>query len=731
MMKRLLVMVALLMAVGTAYAANYDFAGGVAGNDWNDANNWVTLTSIYDARSTGTTAGAPPTGSDRVVIRDNVTATLSGEGYMGLVGAGIYNGVGAVEYLDTDLVTLLWAEPAKLVMESGAFLHTLVVKNTGNAWVVGGVYGGEMEVKGGSLSPDYYLYIGKGGNYTYKDRSGITPVGKLTLSAGGTLVPYFDGVNGTKTRIKVGYAGGNGTLIIDGADLPRWKNATGINQAGVQLYVGEGTAGDATNDATWGYFEFKGGSLNSDENFAFGSNAGKAKLIVSGGSLLSGGDVYIGWGNNHNNVDYADAGSLSYGDGTVSGNAVWICDRLGIGHQNGRGTLTIKDTATFRYNMAVTGNSNENSIGRSVVMGTVPATNVAGNGVGVVNVEGGTFQYMPTASNTTRGTVRLGWTWDNRAATTKDPTFVLDVFSRGEINQTGGVVLFEAHGTTKSAVTPSDQYLVLGSSYLNQAKNNATGIIDVSGGVFKTVGKEVRVYTDPNDEETYLTTVVVKTHMILAQNKDTTGIVKIGRNASFSVDGNFTMAPGAETGASAKLVLDFGNPSNARLDVTGVATLAQTLELNSVGGYRPKENDTMVVIRSTDPNAVYYSGDFSTIITNITRGSQGQPFFAGSKSAGDYIATFRGLTYGDANGDHKVDGSDLALMGGSWMKTGQTWATCEFSGDPNGLVDGSDLALMGGNWMWPPAPGPGAALPEPATLALLGLGGLAVIRRKR
>jgi len=54
---------------------------------------------------------------------------------------------------------------------------------------------------------------------------------------------------------------------------------------------------------------------------------------------------------------------------------------------------------------------------------------------------------------------------------------------------------------------------------------------------------------------------------------------------------------------------------------------------------------------------------------------------------------------GDANGDRRVDGADLVLLGKSWYKrVGEAGydARADFNGD--GIVDGADLAILGKNW---------------------------------
>jgi len=85
---------------------------------------------------------------------------------------------------------------------------------------------------------------------------------------------------------------------------------------------------------------------------------------------------------------------------------------------------------------------------------------------------------------------------------------------------------------------------------------------------------------------------------------------------------------------------------------------------------------------------------------------------------------------GDLDGDGFVGIADLNLVLGDWNKS---VPPADARADPSGdnFVGIADLNFVLGNWNagTPPAAA-GAAVPEPAGLALLGVGGLALVRRR-
>lgn len=101
----------------------------------------------------------------------------------------------------------------------------------------------------------------------------------------------------------------------------------------------------------------------------------------------------------------------------------------------------------------------------------------------------------------------------------------------------------------------------------------------------------------------------------------------------------------------------------------------------------PSEKGALSLVNSYD---AAFSPDGGTVYLNIQ--------FAGDVNEHGYLIAIRfndGLC-GDLNGDGAVDGSDLAIVLGSWNPISCAGCVADINGD--GVVDGSDLALVLGTW---------------------------------
>ncbi len=101
----------------------------------------------------------------------------------------------------------------------------------------------------------------------------------------------------------------------------------------------------------------------------------------------------------------------------------------------------------------------------------------------------------------------------------------------------------------------------------------------------------------------------------------------------------------------------------------------------------------------------------------------------GTVDSGDVdflVTTILGTQFGDFNLDGVIDTTDLAILATNFGLPAPGWAGGDANGD--GLVDTTDLTILATNFGFVAG---SAAVPEPASIALMGAAMLALCRRRR
>ena len=93
------------------------------------------------------------------------------------------------------------------------------------------------------------------------------------------------------------------------------------------------------------------------------------------------------------------------------------------------------------------------------------------------------------------------------------------------------------------------------------------------------------------------------------------------------------------------------------------------------------------------------------------------------------VEDYAGTYLGDFDLSGHVDATDLAILKAGFGQPSLGFAAGNANGDT--YVDATDLAILKATFGLSAAPTAGTEVPEPATVGLLGLGGLAMFRRRR
>jgi autotransporter-associated beta strand protein len=278
----------------------------------------------------------------------------------------------------------------------------------------------------------------------------------------------------------------------------------------------------------------------------------------------------------------------------------------------------------------------------------------------------------------------------------------------------------------------------------------ATGAFRVAAGASATIASLVTGGTSNSIVKSGLGTLTLTNATTHTGGTTVTAGTLILGNADATAGGTINIADGALAQAQA------GLPK---------AVTVSTLSTNT-GGKLDLTDNSMVVKGMTAPQvqALLQSGynaghwDGATGITSSTAAASTEASIGYASNASLNLTQFKDVTglttndvlvkytyAGDANLDGKVDIGDLGLLAGAWQQSGKVWFDGDFT--YNGTVDIGDLGLIAGNWQKGVGSGQllvsfdealaqfsafeGVVVPEPASLMLLGVGGLALGGRRR
>jgi autotransporter-associated beta strand protein len=432
-----------------------------------------------------------------------------------------------------------------------------------------------------------------------------------------------------------------------------------------------------------------GGSNTGANEFAGvisnGTGGGTISFINAGTWILSGANTYTG-------KTTISAGTLSINSiqnaSSVTGNS------LGTPGVGANSIIDIASTGTLRY--IGTGHSSDRVINLTTAAGGTFTLNASG--------PSGTFALTGGVTN---------------AGTSGTSTVALTGTGLG--SQSGSIV--NGTSTNVAAVTKSGA-----GTWTLSGANTYTGATTVSGGklLLGQGGSMAATAVSVTGTGTYGTAYTSSGNTIAGgKSLNLASGTKLDLQDNNTNTMRFT-STGALNGAG--LYFDLGATTADKVEIMGAATVTNTntFYFNVLGGSLATGTHAYTLIGAVGglSGAGTFVIDPALTLTDYTLALD-------RDAVGVYLNVTANRIPGDADNNKVVDAADFIALKKNFGTTG-LWAQGNFS-DPYGIpgtVDWNDLNILTTNFgtSTPPAP---AVTPEPATLGLLMVGALAVIRRNR
>lgn len=741
------------------------------------ANRTIVVNSGVAGTASATISGVISNGAGTAGI------VKEGAGQLILTNTNTYNGTTAVSagILTAATTTSLpgWGSAGNVSVASGA---TLGVRTSGTgAWTAANIDTLRANVSWASTTSALGIDVNSG-TFSYasdvSDALSIRKYGTGTLNLNGDLSALGGSIilsagtlsrsSGVLTAPSLVVDGGPNTVTISGT--PDWTSSVTVNSGLVSVpagtYAGFGTAPVTING---GGFSFGSGSpaITFANDMAWNAPVTLNRATSGTPVVTFDGDIVLGGNSGYNNNattlshalifngDISETGgsrSFTASVGTVAGNSVTF---------NGQNTFTGNITASTNGPVIIggsgylgggsyagtinigTGTLTHSSSADQVLSGpiTVGALTKNTSAISTLTLTGATNNYSGITT-VAAGTLQLGKQtslYNNTAASwtaakinvNSGATLAFNVGGTGEFTSGNLTTLFTNLANSTSATNGMNAGSNFGFDTTNASGGSFTisQVVADSGGAsggargLTKLGSGTLVLTNSN---TYSGATSVNAGTLQVDGSLANSDVTIASTGTLGGSGSVKSVAGAglvSPGASPGIL------TSGQADPAGGTDFA--FEFTAVGGpdyanASASINDVLRLTNATTPFASALDGDNTvSVYLNVTSLSDGDVFIGGfytDKNA-DFLSSVSAanIAYyvkGDGLGTTVFNGQAYYTLAAFSNSTSISLATVDPAGTQFGSVDGYVTQFT-------------VVVPEPTSLTLLGLGGLAMLRRRR